>query len=133
MIEGRDVSVAIGSKRIVANVDFDARPGEIAAIVGPNGSGKTTFLKALSGELAYTGQVVFNGRDLSVMKPVETAALRAVLPQATTLSFPFTVREIVKLGLVGGRSGVLPGKDARLPERALARVDLDGFAGRFYQ
>ncbi|RUW45308.1 ATP-binding cassette domain-containing protein, partial [Mesorhizobium sp. M1A.F.Ca.ET.072.01.1.1] len=47
--------------------------------------------------------------------------------------FPFTVLEVVRLGLIGGRSGVLPGEDARLPERALARVDLDGFAGRFYQ
>lgn len=133
MIEARDVSVAIGGKRIVANVDFEARPGEIAAIVGPNGSGKTTFLRALSGDLGYSGEVTVNGRNLSAMKPIETATLRAVLPQATTLSFPFTVREIVRLGLVGGRSGALPGEDQRLPERALARVDLDGFAGRFYQ
>ncbi|MER9755106.1 heme ABC transporter ATP-binding protein [Mesorhizobium sp. M0166] len=133
MIEARDVSVAIGGKRIVANVDCEARPGEIAAIVGPNGSGKTTFLKALSGDLRYSGEVTVNGRNLSAMKPVEAATVRAVLPQATTLSFPFTVREIVRLGLVGGRSGALPGEDQRLPERALARVDLDGFAGRFYQ
>lgn len=133
MIEARDVSVAIGGKRIVANVDFEARPGEIAAIVGPNGSGKTTFLKALSGDFGCSGEVTINGRNLSAMKPIEAAALRAVLPQATTLSFPFTVREIVRLGMVGGRSGALPGEDQRLPERALARVDLDGFAGRFYQ
>ncbi|MER8800769.1 heme ABC transporter ATP-binding protein [Mesorhizobium sp. M0018] len=133
MIEARDVSVAIGGKRIVANVDFEARPGEIAAIVGPNGSGKTTFLRALSGDLGYSGEVTVNGRNLSAMKPVDAATVRAVLPQATTLSFPFTVREIVRLGLVGGRSGALPGEDQRLPERALARVDLDGFAGRFYQ
>ena len=67
------------------------------------------------------------------MKPPELAAVRAVLPQATALSFPFTVREIVKLGLVGGRSGVAAGGADRLPEQALARVDLDGFSGRFYQ
>ncbi|ESW86100.1 heme ABC transporter ATP-binding protein [Mesorhizobium sp. C280B] len=133
MIEARDVSVAIGGKRIVANVDFEARPGEIAAIVGPNGSGKTTFLRALSGDLGYSGEVTVNGRNLSAMKPIEAATLRAVLPQATTLSFPFTVREIVRLGLVGGRSGALPGEDQRLPAPALARVDLEGFAGRFYQ
>ena len=133
MIEARNVSVSIGRKRIIANVDFDIRTGEMAAIVGPNGSGKTTFLKAVSGDLPYTGNISINGRDIAAMKPWQAAAIRAVLPQATALSFPFTVREVVELGLTGGRSGVLPGEDQRLPDRALARVDLDGFAGRFYQ
>lgn len=133
MIEARDVAVSIGRKRIVSDVDFDIRPGELAAIVGPNGSGKTTFMRALSGDLPYTGSISINGYALASLKPWEVATMRAVLPQATALSFPFTVREIVKLGLLGGRSGALPGEDERLPERALARVDLDGFGGRFYQ
>ncbi|NGO50220.1 heme ABC transporter ATP-binding protein [Allomesorhizobium camelthorni] len=133
MIEARNISVSIGRKRIIADVDFEIRPGEMAAIVGPNGSGKTTFLKAVSGDLPYTGNISINGRDIAAMKPWQAAAMRAVLPQATALSFPFTVHEVVKLGLTGGRSGVLPGEDERLPDRALARVDLDGFAGRFYQ
>lgn len=133
MIEARDISVSIGGRKIIADVGFEVRPGELAAIVGPNGSGKTTLLKALSSELSYSGRVTLNGRDLASMKPWEAASLRAVLPQSTALSFPFTVREIVRLGLTGGRSGAPAGEDARLPERALARVDLDGFAGRFYQ
>lgn len=133
MIKARDVSVSLGGRSIVAGVDFEAQPGHVTVIVGPNGSGKTTFLKALSGELAYSGSMSLNGRSLAGMRQVEVAAFRAVLPQATSLAFPFTVREVVQLGLLGGRSGALPGEDRRLPERALARVDLDGFAGRFYQ
>jgi iron complex transport system ATP-binding protein len=133
MIEAQDLTVEIGRRRIVSGVDFQARAGEITVIVGPNGSGKTTFLKALCGELSYGGRVSLNGQDLAAMKPVKAAGLRAVLPQAAVLAFPFTVREVVRLGLVGGRSGVSAGEEGRLPERALARVDLDGFAGRFYQ
>lgn len=133
MIEARDVSVSIGRTRIVSNVDFQAPAGVVTAVVGPNGSGKTTLMKALSGDLAATGTITINGLDLAGLKPWQAAGMRAVLPQATTLSFPFTVREIVRLGLSSGRSGTLPGEEERLVDRALAKVDLDGFAGRFYQ
>lgn len=133
MIEARDVSVSIGAKRILTGVDITARHGEVTAIVGPNGSGKTTLLKAICGDLPAEGTIRLNGRDLRDLKAWQTAGLRAVLPQATSLSFPFTVREIVRLGIVNGRTGALAGEEDRLPERALAKVDLDGFAGRFYQ
>lgn len=133
MIEACDVSVLIGSRRIVTGADFRAVPGEFVSIVGPNGSGKTTFLRALSGDLGYEGHIAIGGRDMKRLKPWQLAGIRAVLPQAATLAFPFTVREVVKLGLTGGRSGVPAGEEERLPERALARVDLEGFAGRLYQ
>ncbi|MEO9613185.1 MAG: heme ABC transporter ATP-binding protein [Nitratireductor sp.] len=133
MIKARNVSVSIGRKRIVSGADLEAPAGTLVAIVGPNGSGKTTFLRALSADLAYEGEIGINGHDLAGLKPYQLAGMRAVLPQATALSFPFTVREVVGLGLSGGRSGALAGEQQHLPERALARVDLDGFAGRFYQ
>lgn len=133
MIEARDVTVFLGGKPIVHDIDFEARPGELVSIVGPNGSGKTTLMRALSGDLPHKGEIDINGRPLSTLKPWQLAGMRAVLPQSAALAFPFTVREVVRLGLTGGRSGALPGEDERLPERALARVDLDGFAGRFYQ
>lgn len=133
MISARNVSASIGHKRIITGVDFEVRPGEVAAIVGPNGSGKSTLLKTLSGDLDYEGGISFNGADLRAMRARDAALIRGVLPQAAALSFPFTVREVVRLGLFAGRSGALAGEDARLPDRALAKVDLGGFAGRFYQ
>jgi len=54
------------------------------------------------------------------------------MPQATVLSFPFAVREVVALGLTAGRSGLPPRERDALPDRAFERVDLTGFAGRFY-
>ncbi len=133
MIEARHIDVHLGSRQILHAIDFRAEAGEVTAIVGPNGSGKSTFLKALSGELPYRGEIVFDGLPLARLRPREAAAMRAVMPQHTALSFPFTVREIVRLGLTGGSPGARPGEVEQLPERALASVDLAGFAGRFYQ
>lgn len=132
MIDARDISVSLGGRPILNGARLRAQPGEVTAVIGPNGSGKTTLIKALCKDLAFSGTVMINGRDLSGMAAHETAAVRAVLPQASTLPFPFTVREVVALGLTAGRPGVSPTALRGLPEEALARVDLDGFAGRFY-
>lgn len=132
-IDVEDLSVRVGRRLILRNVTLSVKPGTLTAIVGPNGSGKTTFLKAVSGDLPYDGDVRINGEALRHMQPWQAAAHRAVLPQASSLSFPYTVREVVKLGLLGGRSGAGQVEQTKLPEKALERVDLAGFAGRFYQ
>lgn len=133
MIEADDLCVSIGHSAILHRVGFVARPGEVTCIVGPNGSGKSTLVKALSGDLPFTGSVRIHGTPLDRLRAGETAGLRAVLPQSTSLAFPFTVHEIVRLGLMGGRSGVPAKFEQDLPARALRRVELDGFAGRYYQ
>lgn len=132
MLETKNLSVSIGRWPILEDIDFAAKPGELSVIVGPNGSGKTTLLKALCGDHRYTGSASLHGQEINTISPREGAALRAVLPQSTQLSFPFTVREVVALGLTGGRSGVSIDEMHYLPERALKAVDLWGFGGRFY-
>ena len=133
MIETKKLGVSIGSKQIIENIDFFAHPGEVTAIVGPNGSGKTTLLRALSGDLSYTGSAFLDGEDFAAIKLWRMAARRAVLPQASALSFPFTVYEIVHMGLTGGFSGVTGVEQEKLPDLALQKVDLAGFSGRLYQ
>ncbi|MBB5702719.1 iron complex transport system ATP-binding protein [Ochrobactrum daejeonense] len=133
MIETKALSVSLSGKTIIRDIAFSARRGEVTAIVGPNGSGKTTLLRALSGDIPFTGSAYLDGRSFAAIKPWEMASRRAVLPQASALSFPFTVREIVKIGLTGGYSGVSRQEEKDLPDMALHKVDLDGFGGRLYQ
>ncbi|MCL3883380.1 heme ABC transporter ATP-binding protein [Marivita sp. GX14005] len=129
MFAGHDITVTLGRRAILHGAAFEARAGQLTAIVGPNGSGKSTLLRALCGEVPFTGYVTVNGQDTARLKGWELAALRAVLPQAATLAFPFTVIEVIRLGLTAGTSA---GRD-RLTLRALDTVGLAGYAGRFYQ
>jgi len=129
MIEARNIVVKLGRKEILHSVDFAARAGELTAIVGPNGSGKTTLMRALTGDIDFTGTVSLENRPVAEMKPWELASRRGVLPQATRLAFPFTVLEVIRLGLLAG----VQADRGDLPSEALAAVGLSGFEGRFYQ
>jgi iron complex transport system ATP-binding protein len=133
MLEAKNLTVRLEGRAIIADMDFSALAGEVTAIVGPNGSGKSTLLKALCNDVPASGTVRLNGRDLRSMKPYEAATLRAVLPQASVLTFPFTVHEVVRMGLTAGVSGAGRAADRHLPDEALRRVDLGGFGGRLYQ
>lgn len=89
-------------------------------------------MKAVSGELPYNGSIRINGEDVRGLQPYQLAALRGVLPQASNISFPFTVREIVRLGLTSGLNRH-PERAEQTATKALSSVDLDGYEGRFYQ
>ncbi|WP_172292722.1 heme ABC transporter ATP-binding protein [Pseudoruegeria sp. HB172150] len=128
MLTARDITVSLSGVPILKGAGFTARARELTCIVGPNGSGKTTLLRALTGELSYGGEVRLEGRDMRAMKGWELATRRGVLPQATPLAFPFTVLEVLRIGLLAGTDAA----EDDLPEQALARVGLAGFEGRFY-
>lgn len=133
MIEVRNASVNLGGKDILHDVSFDARPGDITTVIGPNGSGKSTLFRAMTADVPYRGSIRLLQREVAQMLPWEMAAMRAVLPQSSSLSFPFTVGEVVRFGLTTGRSGSRSTNHAHRVRQALERVDLSGFAGRFYQ
>lgn len=132
MIDVSNLSVRLAGKSVVDAVSFEARPGQLTAICGPNGSGKTTVIKAISGDLPYEGSIRLGDRQVRESKPWELATARGVLPQASTISFPFTVREIVRMGLTSGANSQ-PQQSDRIAGDALRAVDLAAFEGRFYQ
>jgi len=112
---------------------FDAKiaPGEIVAVLGPSGAGKSTLLRAITGETGRTGgEVRIDGSPLASWSPGALARKRACLPQSSTLSFPFTIREVVGIGRFpyGERQAET---DAAV-DRALRVVELVNRAGESY-
>ncbi|RZT59504.1 iron complex transport system ATP-binding protein [Microcella alkaliphila] len=99
VLEARGVGVTRDGRPILHDVNLEVRTGEVLALVGPNGAGKSTLLGALSGELDYDhGTVLLDGKRLGDYRTIELARRRAVLNQASEVSFPFLVREIVAMG-----------------------------------
>jgi len=131
MLDARDIAVTLGRKQVLDGAFLHARAGEMTVIVGPNGSGKTTLLRAITGDLAYRGTVTLDGESMAGLAPHILAERRAVLPQSSILAFPFTVHEVVRLGLIGRTA--LRADAAHLPARALERVGLAGYGARFFQ
>jgi iron complex transport system ATP-binding protein len=125
------VGVSAGKTRIVQDLSFHAKAGEVLAIIGPSGSGKTTLMKAMTGELPYSGGITLAGLEVGGLSPEVLAAMRGVLPQTSQISFPLNVAEVVGLGLTSSRRE--RAFRARRIAEALAKVGLSGFEGRSYQ
>ena len=76
LLEVRGLCATVNGIDILKNLDFTVRSGEVHAIMGQNGSGKSTFAKVLAGHPAYevtSGSVLFEGQDLLALKPEERA------------------------------------------------------------
>lgn len=93
------LSVDIGKRRIVDNVDIAVPNGSFVGLLGPNGSGKSTILKAIYRvHRPSGGQILLDGADLLAMKPKDVAERVAVVAQESTVEFDFTVLEMVMIG-----------------------------------
>ncbi|MEP2980643.1 MAG: heme ABC transporter ATP-binding protein [Lentilitoribacter sp.] len=131
MLSVSQLNVFFGKKQILNDINFNVSSGTFCSIVGPNGSGKTTTLRALTGEVPYKGSVHINDLEISKTHPADLANIRGVLPQSSQLAFPFTVYEVVKLGQLSGVN-LLPDRK-NIIQLALTKVGLNDFAHRYYQ
>ena len=99
MIRAEAVSVRLGGRPLLHQVELALEPGAVMAVVGPNGAGKSTLLRLLSGELRPSaGRVTVAGRDIRDWTARDLARRRAVVSQKVALTFPMTAAEVVALG-----------------------------------
>jgi iron complex transport system ATP-binding protein len=117
----------------VDRVSCSVAAGELVAVAGPNGSGKTSLVRALTGlHPVAAGEVRLQGRRLAEWGRAELARVLAVVPQREEIAFPLRVDETVMLGRYA-RLGPLasPGAaDRDAVAHALARCDATALAAR---
>jgi iron complex transport system ATP-binding protein len=118
---------------ILTGISLEIRAAERVAILGPNGVGKTTLLKLLSGaRYPNKGSILLNGRDIQVLPRPELARKIAIVPQDLTIPFAFTAQEIVELGRTP-HLGLLRGfrsHDRCAVEQAMQLTDTTGLGAR---
>jgi iron complex transport system ATP-binding protein len=131
-LQGDRLSFRVGDKALVDNISVALAAGEILAVLGPNGAGKTTLLRMLCGDRRPAqGEVMLNGRRLRNWSRREIARQRAVLPQQSSLSFPFLVRQVVEMGRSAHRRRN-PRRDREIVDEAMTVADVTHLADRSF-
>jgi iron complex transport system ATP-binding protein len=103
MLQAQDIHFCIRNMPIIDRASISLKPGELTVILGPNGAGKSTLFKVLAGEIpCKNGKVAYNGTPIHSFSAKNLALVRAVMPQHSSLSFPFKALEVVELGLLSG-------------------------------
>lgn len=133
MLAAHNATVRIGGRNLIEDITLAVEPGEVVAIVGPNGAGKSTLVKALSGDIRLAaGRVEMNGRALGAWRRRDAARLRGILPQASSLSFPFRAHEVVLMGRAPHIAGVERPRDYEIARSAMALAEVGHLWDRLY-
>ena len=137
MLATQDLGCALGKYPILNGVDLEVPEREMMALVGPNGTGKSTLLRTLAGLLPIpSGRVLVAGRDLVKLSPLERARTLAMVGQQEETPADLRVAEVVALGLLPHRPPWSGGgrKERNAVAEALEQVSMTAYTNRgFHQ
>ncbi|MBT2467542.1 metal ABC transporter ATP-binding protein [Streptomyces sp. ISL-66] len=129
VISLRGATASLGSRPVLRGIDLAVRRGEVVALLGANGSGKSTAVRAVVGQVPLSGgELSLFGTDFTRFRDWSRIGY---VPQRTTAAsgVPATVREVVSAGrLARTRFGFLRKADKAAVERALDLVDMGSYA-----
>lgn len=134
MLEVKNVCAGYGDVEIVHNISFHLNRGENMCILGANGCGKTTFMRAIGNLIPFTGSVQLDGVEVRSMKRRVIAEKIALLSQISGTYFAYSVYDTVMLGRyqhIRRTFSDRPSKaDKEAVERCLETVGLADLANR---
>jgi iron complex transport system ATP-binding protein len=118
---------------IIRDINLTAEKGEVLAVIGPNGCGKTTLLKAIARLLPYRGSITFDEKELSLFPRKILAQKMALMGQSAQVYFPYSVYETVSLGRYPYSGGFLKSiskEDDEIINRVIAQLELSDVRDR---
>ena len=132
MLELRRVFAGYKGHVVLREVSFRVPAGRVTALVGPNAAGKTTVVRALMGWIPVQGHILWQGQEITTLKPRQRARLLAVVPQEGELPPHFTVEQTVLLGRTPHLSwwGVPRQSDIQVTRAALEALNLTHLAAQ---
>ena len=132
-IEMQHVKLGYHRQIILDDISFRVNPGELVGLIGPNGCGKSTIIRALSHILRpHSGRILLDGNDIKTIPRQALARLLGVVPQMPLLPSTFTAFEIVLMGR-NPHLGLFQFEGAReiaLVWQAMARTGTQSLSGR---
>jgi iron complex transport system ATP-binding protein len=135
MLAARDLAIGYGRRIIGSGLDVALADGEVLALLGPNGCGKTTLLRTLLGLLPpLGGEIMLEAQPLGRYSARERAQRIAYVPQSHAATFGFTVATVVLMGRTarGGLFGRPTAQDHAVVARVLERLGIAHLAERPY-
>ncbi len=132
IISIKDLSFSYTEDPVIVQLDYILKKGETSAIVGGNGSGKSTFVKLILGELKpQAGTIKVFGQDISQIKDFSDFGYVPQVNVVDTVSFPVTCEEMLSISNYR-KMGVIKlprRKDLQRSREALAKFNLEEYAG----
>lgn len=119
-------------KAVVDSVSFEIPKGKVISLIGPNGAGKSTVMGMISRLVAHdSGQVNFEGTDITKWKSKELSKRLAILTQSNNIQMKLTVRELVAFGRFPYSGGRITKEDQEIIDKAISYMELEEFQDRF--
>ena len=122
-------------KDLIKDISMSVKPGSIVTLIGPNGCGKSTFLKTITGQLSLRGGVIYlDGNDKSLMSATKIARQMSMVMTSSLKPELMTCREVIETGRYPytGMMGILSEEDKNAVNKAMLSTDTDDIADRIF-
>ena len=128
----KELAKSYGPTLVVDKVSFDIPKGKVLSLIGPNGAGKSTVINMITRlVIRDSGEIAFQGKDISRWKSRELSKRLAILTQSNNIGMKLTVRELVAFGRFPYSGNRLTPEDNRIVNEALAYMELEPMRDKF--